>query len=281
MDDPEDVSYSATERLLREEIVRLNRIIRSLMDRAERVGGSQRTAFGLFEATVVLEQEVRRRTEQLEQALRDNAKITGALQHTKVQMEREIQQRIEAQASLEIANRKLEALTVTEPLTGLANRRGFTEALNLAWQQAVLGQKPLGVAMIDIDNFKLYNDRYGHVAGDDCLRRVAETIHKSVRQADMVARYGGEEIALILPSADESMTMQVAERARVSVEALRIPSEDVSRKIVTISAGVATTRPTEGSDPMALLVLADRALYQAKAGGRNRVCMASQDIAVE
>ncbi|TFH86306.1 diguanylate cyclase [Billgrantia azerbaijanica] len=256
------------------EIARLNKVIQALMDRAERTSSVQDSAFGLFETAVVLEDQVRRRTRQLEAALRENEKITRALEQAKARMEEEIRQRVQTQDALEVANRQLEALSVTEPLTGLANRRGFDTVLAAEWQRAMRRETSIGVAMADIDTFKRYNDRYGHLAGDDCLRKVAAALRQSVRQRDLVARYGGEEIVLILPGADEATTRQAAERARAAVAALEIRHVDSVAGVVTVSVGVASMIPATGLGPDRLLALADAALYRAKAEGRNRVCVA-------
>ncbi|MBV1789426.1 GGDEF domain-containing protein [Marinobacterium sp. D7] len=127
---------------------------------------------------------------------------------------------------------------------------------------------------IDIDKFKLYNDHYGHLQGDDCLRRVAEALRQSVRLGDLVARYGGEEVAMVLPGADSRIAEQVAERARAAVEALAIPHERVPGGVVTVSIGVATMVPNARMQPDALLAVADEALYRAKSEGRNGVRVA-------
>lgn len=259
--------------VLQAEIVRLNKIIQALMNRAERSSRIQGSAFNLFETAVVLEDQIRRRTAELEAALEENKKVNRELQLAKRRMEAEIQHRIEVQRALEVANSRLEALNITEPLTGLANRRGLEEALAMGWQKAESSQALIGAAMVDVDKFKLYNDRYGHLQGDECLRRIADALRQVVRKSDLVARYGGEEIVLILPGADDATALQAAERARKAVYDLRIPHRDGPEGVVTVSIGVATLVPTDGLAPETLLRLADEALYRAKAGGRNRVCL--------
>ncbi|WP_083670544.1 diguanylate cyclase domain-containing protein [Singulisphaera sp. GP187] len=192
----------------------------------------------------------------------DNARLYASL-------ERKVADRTEA---LGAANRRLEALSVTDSLTGLANRRRFDEVLAAEWQRAERSRISLGAAMIDIDHFKLYNDRYGHLAGDACLRRVAEALEGSIRQGtDWVARYGGEEFALILPDANIAITREVAERACTAVAALRIPHEGAARGIVTVSIGIAAIAPSPWATAEQLLEAADVALYQAKNNGRNQV----------
>lgn len=192
----------------------------------------------------------------------DNARLYASL-------ERKVAERTEA---LGAANRRLEALSITDALTGLANRRRFDEVLAAEWQRAERPEPSLGAAMIDIDHFKLYNDRYGHRAGDLCLRRVAEALEGSIRQGtDLVARYGGEEFALILPDADIAITREVAARACAAVAALRIPNEGAARGIVTVSIGIAASVPSPRATAEQLIEAADVALYQAKHNGRNQV----------
>jgi diguanylate cyclase (GGDEF)-like protein len=126
--------------------------------------------------------------------------------------------------------------------------------------------------MIDIDHFKRYNDRYGHLGGDECLRRVARVLRDSVRGGnDLVARYGGEEFIIVLPGADLAAVLPVAERARAAVEALKEPHEKSAYGVVTISVGIAAMVPTKQIDAGALVQRADAALYRAKKNGRNRI----------
>jgi diguanylate cyclase (GGDEF)-like protein len=131
----------------------------------------------------------------------------------------------------------------------------------------------LTLVMADVDHFKRYNDRYGHLAGDECLKRVAAALQSAVnRPADLVARYGGEEFAVLLPETDTTAAL-IAERCRELVAALAIRHEDSPvAPIVTLSCGVASVRPQAGEDPSLLVAAADRALYRAKHEGRNRVC---------
>jgi diguanylate cyclase (GGDEF)-like protein len=125
--------------------------------------------------------------------------------------------------------------------------------------------------MIDIDNFKKYNDHYGHQGGDECLRLVAAAIRDSVRVTDLVARYGGEEFCVVMPGANPENAMMVADRACKAVSRLRQPHELADNGIVTISVGVTSGNPASLADPEQLTKLADEALYEAKRGGRNRV----------
>ncbi len=190
-------------------------------------------------------------------------------------MERKVATRTQLLAE---ANQRLELLSATDPLTGLANRRRFDEILEGELRRALRTGSSFGAAMIDIDHFKSYNDRYGHIAGDSCLRRVATTLGKSIRQGvDLAARYGGEEFAFILPGADEEAALTMAERGRAAVEALNEPHSGAERGIVTVSIGVAAIVPTETVDAQQIIALADAALYDAKDNGRNQVCRARRN----
>jgi diguanylate cyclase (GGDEF)-like protein len=135
----------------------------------------------------------------------------------------------------------------------------------------------LALIMIDVDRFKTYNDRYGHPAGDECLKQVAHAIAKTIlRPADLAARYGGEEFAVLLPNTDESGAAVVAERIRIAVRGLALEHADATNRVVTISAGVSAREDHAGTTgPDELLGNADRALYRAKHGGRDRVVNAS------
>ena len=157
-------------------------------------------------------------------------------------------------------------------LTQLANRRCFDEYLEQEWQRLAREQQPLSLIMCDIDFFKNYNDTYGHVAGDDCLRKVSHLIKESVRRpADLAARYGGEEFVLVLPNTDIEGSMLVADVIRKRLEELALPHEDSSvSKSVTLSMGVTSLVPKIDSLPSVLLTSADYALYRAKELGRNQ-----------
>ena len=171
---------------------------------------------------------------------------------------------------------KLAELASTDSLTGLANRRIFDETLEREWARTLRTKGCMSLLIIDIDHFKKFNDHFGHQVGDDCLRGVARSLSSAVPRAiDLVARYGGEEFAVILPDTDQAGAMHVAQRVRMEVAALSIPvPTGETSEHLTVSIGVATTIALAGGTtrmPEGLLQAADRALYGAKAAGRNRV----------
>jgi diguanylate cyclase (GGDEF)-like protein len=159
----------------------------------------------------------------------------------------------------------------TDKLTGLANRRYFDEVLDVEWRRARRNATPITLVMIDIDFFKLYNDFYGHLAGDECLQIIAKTIYDVVsRPADFVARYGGEEFVIILPNSDSS-AIAVAEKCRMEVEKLAIPHElSPQETTLTVSIGMSTQIPHKRTTTKDIIIAADKALYTAKEEGRNR-----------
>lgn len=167
--------------------------------------------------------------------------------------------------------------SLTDSLTRISNRRHFDDVLNKEFFRLKRTRGFLTLAMIDIDYFKRYNDRYGHLAGDDCLLRVASAMRAAVlRTSDFVARYGGEEFAVILPETDEAGASVIAKRLLNAVEALAIPHEESGNaSFVTISLGMATVRPDQIETPEKLIELADSALYSAKKEGRNRYVLVS------
>lgn len=169
----------------------------------------------------------------------------------------------------------LESLSMMDALTGVSNRRRFDETLMLEWKRAAREATAISLIMIDIDCFKQYNDHYGHGAGDVCLQMVAAELASGVvRPSDLVARYGGEEFAVILPDTQHDAALQIADRLRDRVEKMVLPhAYSEAAAVVTISVGVASEDSvTENSLMKNLSEAADRALYQAKAKGRNRVC---------
>ncbi len=178
---------------------------------------------------------------------------------------------IEERRSIE---RKLRELSQRDGLTGLANRRHFDETLELEWRRARRDENPVSLILIDIDNFKTFNDAYGHLAGDECLVRVSHALLGAIkRPGDIAARYGGEEFAIVLPNTEIDSACEFAESLRASIEAMAIPhrTNEAAHDVVTISAGVATITPQTSIPGEALIRYADEALYRAKSAGRNRV----------
>ena len=177
------------------------------------------------------------------------------------------------------AEMALKTLAAKDGLTGLFNRRSFDQALQTEWQRAQRSKTPLALLFADVDHFKLFNDRYGHQTGDECLRAVAEIIgEKADRPTDLAARYGGEEFAIVLPETDRNTACEVAERIRSAVLGLAHGAPGAGHH-VTISVGVALLEPEDIGSPDWLLGQADQALYAAKRLGRNRVTCADTMLA--
>ncbi|MBL7502747.1 diguanylate cyclase [Frankia sp. CNm7] len=213
-------------------------------------------------------------TERLEGIMLIAGQLAVSLENAMVytSLEREVAERTRQLAA---ANQRLEHLSITDPLTGLANRRRLDEILDAEWHRARHQATPLALAMIDIDHFKSYNDRHGHTAGDLCLQRVATCLTDNTRDTDLTARYGGEEFVTVMPGADLDTARRTAERLRTAIEELAQPHPIPPDQIVTISIGVTSTTPAPDDDVKTLVDLADAALYQAKNSGRNRVEVAS------
>ena len=185
---------------------------------------------------------------------------------------------------LDDANRELTRLSAVDGLTGIANRRCFDETLEREWRRMHRNAQPLALLVADVDHFKEFNDLYGHQAGDDCLRGVAGALAASLhRAADLVARYGGEEFVAILPDTTEEGAMAMAEHMRLSVAELLVPhAGSRASGFVTLSIGVACCVPGVGANAASqLLSAADRALYEAKRSGRNRVVSAHATLSVQ
>ncbi len=173
---------------------------------------------------------------------------------------------------LQIANQHLDELASLDGLSGLANRRGFDRQLERDWRSAVEAREPIALMMVDIDHFKLFNDRYGHVAGDTCLRAVGETLSLvTLETAVLVARYGGEEFTLLLPGLDIERAAALADEARKAVEDLQINHSQSPCGYVTVSIGVESMVPSQFQTAADLVEAADNALYDAKRRGRNNV----------
>jgi diguanylate cyclase (GGDEF)-like protein/PAS domain S-box-containing protein len=178
-----------------------------------------------------------------------------------------------------LMEQQLSALALTDGLTGLANRRSFDHDLDREWKRTLREGSQISLLLLDIDHFKEFNDRYGHQVGDDCLRAVAIALREVVRSTDVAARYGGEEIAVVLPSTDTAGAVALAEKIRSVIEALKLTHEGNPEggSRVTASVGVATALARHGGTmrmPESLLLAADNALYKAKHEGRNRIATA-------
>lgn len=178
-------------------------------------------------------------------------------------------------AQLRHANAALEQLSQRDGLTGIANRRRFDTQFDALWRDALQNGASLALLLIDIDHFKAYNDGYGHLAGDDVLKRVASALGLVLARSDAcLARYGGEEFAALMPDADRECAAMIAEGLRAAVIDLGIRHAHAPLPLMSISVGVASALPRAGQDPATLALAADQALYRAKREGRNRVALA-------
>jgi two-component system, chemotaxis family, response regulator WspR len=177
---------------------------------------------------------------------------------------------------LMIANEELRRISFLDGLTGIANRRYFDEFLEREWHRAKRGKTSLALLMLDVDCFKNYNDTYGHLAGDECLKKIATLLKATMkRPTDLAVRYGGEEFAVVLPDTNVEGARIVGEKIRRGVEQLGISHKNSSiSKVVTISIGIATMSVIDGGEPITMIADADNALYQAKQCGRNQIKIA-------
>ncbi|MFN6470790.1 MAG: diguanylate cyclase domain-containing protein [Nostoc sp. SerVER01] len=179
-----------------------------------------------------------------------------------------------AKEKAEDANQKLEQLVNLDGLTQVANRRCFDERLQAEWKRLAREQKPLSLILFDVDRFKSYNDYYGHLGGDDCLIKIAQTVQQTVhRPADLLARYGGEEFSVLLPNTDLAGAIAVAQNIQQGIQDRAIPhAQSDIKDIVTVSLGISSVIPTDEINPDTLIASADKALYKAKQQGRDRYC---------
>ncbi len=185
----------------------------------------------------------------------------------------DISERKKSEQELIKLQKELETLSYQDGLTGVANRRMLDSILDVEWLNARRNRQPLSVLLLDIDYFKQYNDQYGHLQGDDCLKLVAQALDAvATRPRDFLARFGGEEFVLVLPETDEKAARAVADRCRQAILKLQIPhsASEVSQ-LVSISVGLASIIPDHEDDMASFLDSVDRKLYKAKLEGRNRV----------
>ena len=194
-----------------------------------------------------------------------------------ISVSRDITKRKTSEIQMNEANELLLKLSMTDGLTGIANRRAFDEALEREWKANARLGLPLTLLLCDLDFFKAFNDTYGHQAGDVCLQRVASALKVDLnRPNDLVARYGGEEFVIILPDTNEAAALQISDRIRIQIESLQIPHSTTKISnvdVVTLSIGLVTIIPSPLLSVVDLVEYADIALYQAKSSGRNRVAI--------
>lgn len=180
----------------------------------------------------------------------------------------------QSQQQLLATNLELQRLTHSDGLTGLSNRRYLDQYLAAEWRRAMRDRTGVGFLMIDVDNFKAYNDTYGHVAGDEVLQRVAQTVEACLgRSPDLAARFGGEEFAVVLPGTSSGGLRLLAEKIRIAIEGLAIPHAGSASGVVTISIGAATLVPSVAEPVTKLIEAADVGLYRAKRDGKNQVAV--------
>ena len=185
---------------------------------------------------------------------------------------RDISERKMAEARLEALHEEIYRLSITDGLTEIANRRHFDSTLEKEIQRHAQSGEPLSLILLDVDHFKAFNDYHGHMAGDDCLRRVAKAIEATIRTPiDLAARYGGEEFACVLPCTPPAEAQEIAEAIRAAIAALAIPHDLSQAGVVTASLGVVTAPGGRTISARSLLSCADALLYGAKQAGRNRV----------
>ena len=244
--------------------------------------------------TSVLQRRIAQRTRELEAEVDRRKTIEGELERVRSELEDRVLRRTQAleqrnddlsrlRLALETANQRLKRLVAVDGLTGIANRRHFDRALERELRRTRREQQPLSLIFLDLDEFKRFNDTYGHARGDDVLRNVAHTLDETFRRGgDLVARYGGEEFAVILPGVDSRRASLYAERLRRRIWRLGIPygASHVTDR-VTISAGVATIPTPLVASSSALMLTADRALYRAKCLGKNRIVTSVVDANID
>ncbi|MGE8500388.1 MAG: diguanylate cyclase domain-containing protein [Pseudomonas sp.] len=223
-------------------------------------------AFALADRYNVMRRDKARVQEELLQA---QQALVDSLKNSERELEQRVAQRTD---ELQLLNRKLETLSLTDALSGIANRRHFDHALAQEWSRAQRLGHSLALGIMDVDWFKHYNDHYGHQAGDVCLQRIAHTLSTTLgRSSDLVARYGGEEFVFLAPMTDDIGAQEMARKVVLAVQGLAMPHAASPIGHVTLSIGVAALIPEQDDLPENLMQRADAALYQAKKQGRNRV----------
>jgi len=185
----------------------------------------------------------------------------------------DITERKNTEQKLIVLQKELEELSFKDALTGVYNRRMFDSVMEVEWANAKRNHQPLSLLMLDIDYFKQYNDFYGHIHGDECLKRVAKELSKvATRSRDFFARFGGEEFIIVLPETDEKAAKMIAERCRSLIFKAQIPHEkSLVSQMLTVSIGVSTIIPIHSDEAINFIAAVDRQLYQAKEQGRNRI----------
>jgi diguanylate cyclase (GGDEF)-like protein len=252
-------------------------------------------AFALaFRRVVRLQRQLDARSRAFEAETANRAHAEAELERVRAELEDRVRRRTQAleqrngeltqlRLALETANQRLKRLVAVDALTGIANRRHFDRALAREVRRTRRERQPLSLIFLDLDEFKRFNDTYGHARGDDVLRKVAQTLDESFRRGgDFVARYGGEEFAVVLPGVDGRRASLYAERLRRRIWRLSIPygaAQTADR--VTISGGVATLEAGRIASPDQILLVADRALYRAKCLGKNRIVSEAVDPAAD
>jgi diguanylate cyclase (GGDEF)-like protein len=209
------------------------------------------------------------------QLRRHAAALEATVRARTAELAEKVAQLEESERRGQAARDALEQMALVDGLTGIANRRRFDDALENEWRRSARGGRPLTLILFDVDHFKRFNDTWGHIRGDECLRAVATVLSEECgRAADVVARFGGEEFALILPDTSAAGARDVVQHLLERFEQLRIPGAGAASEPpaeVSLSGGGVTLVPAVDGDPTEILHLADRLLYQAKAAGRNRV----------